>query len=321
MVSARGGASNSFHVRFLSILCFALLAGHVCADPVQPDASLFHANKALFDIPATVQARFEVSTWEQIGSVRAGEFSFKSLGIGYATGIIIRPDSAGIYPVILAMHGLPQSAEGTRAYGLDMVSQTESIFIALNAPFARTDRANGEPPGTLTYTIQDRHEQIQLIRDWRTIISLLPQLPYADSNQIVYFGVSYGATMGGILTAIESRITAFVLSVGDGGLVTHDRRDRRSLPTEWIDHMLPIEPIHYVAHALDVPILLENGEYDQSVAPEDALFYQQTVSSTKKEMHMYPLGHRLSCDVREHKIAWMGRHVSLKDADSFRCRK
>ena len=90
--------------------------------------------------------------------------------------------------------------------------------------------------------------------------------------------------------------------------------------------MYPVEPIHYVAHAMDVPILLESVEGDPYVEKDGALLYQETVRSSEKEILWYERapdasigGHGLGCDAREFEIAWLGQFIDLKNSDNFTC--
>ncbi len=146
------------------------------------------------------------------------------------------------------------------------------------------------PRGILTLTEQDREEQIQLIIDLRRAIDLLEERPDVDPDRIAYLGVSYGGTMGGLLAGVEHRLQAYVLMVGDGGLVTHvTNPENRTVSLNefaeenqaWIETMWPIEPIHYVSHAAPAPILFQNTTQDQYTNIQDALRYQEVASDPK----------------------------------------
>ena len=95
-----------------------------------------------------------------------------------------------------------------------------------------------------------------------------------------------------------------------------------------INAAFDVEPIHYVAHAMDVPILLESVEGDPFVKKDGALLYQETVSSSEKEILWYARapdasvgGHGLGCDASKFEIAWLGQFIDLNNANSFKCRK
>ena len=125
-------------------------------------------------------------------------------------------------------------------------ARTGAVVVAIDAPWSR----RGELPD---FTERDRADQIQLMVDLRRAVDLLRDRDDVDDRRIAYFGVSYGGAMGGLLAGIEDRIAAFVLDVGDGGLVSHftgaDDADGplSQLPparrTRWLDAMRPIEPL------------------------------------------------------------------------------
>lgn len=114
--------------------------------------------------------------------------------------------------------------------------------------------------------------------------------PDVDPERIAYLGVSYGGAMGGLLAGIEKRLQAYVLVVGDGGLVTLvTNPENLTMPLNefseeykaWIDDMWSIEPIHYVNHASSTPLLFQNAVRDQYVNVEDAVRYQDMASEPK----------------------------------------
>jgi dienelactone hydrolase len=163
-----------------------------------------------------------------------------------------------------------------------------AVVIYVDPPSFRPQ--NEGPRGILTFTEQDREEQIQLIIDLRRAVDLLMARPDVDPERIAYLGVSYGGGMGGLLAGIENRLQAYVLIVGDGGLVTHvTSPEDLTLPVNeffeeygpWIDHMWSIEPIHYVSNASPTPLLFQNAVRDQHVNVEDAILYQDTASEPK----------------------------------------
>ena len=164
-----------------------------------------------------------------------------------------------------------------------------AVVIVVDPPSFRPQE--GEPRGILTFTAQDRREQIQLIIDLRRAVDLLTTRPDVDPHRIAYLGISYGGAMGGLLAAVEDRLEAFVLVVGDGGLVTHvTSPGALTAPADefyveygaWIDEMWPIEPIHFIAHASPTPILFQNALQDQFSDPQDALRYQEAAGEPRQ---------------------------------------
>ena len=164
-----------------------------------------------------------------------------------------------------------------------------AVVIYVDAPSFRPQDAG--PRGILTFTELDVGEQIQLIIDLRRAIDLLMTRPDVDPERIAYLGVSYGGAMGGLLAGVENRLQAYVLIVGDGGLVTHvTNPENCNMPLDdffeeygaWIDAMWPIEPIHFVSHASPAPLLFQNALRDPYVNVDDALRYQDVANEPKQ---------------------------------------
>nr|NIS79658.1 DUF4396 domain-containing protein [Anaerolineales bacterium] len=163
-------------------------------------------------------------------------------------------------------------------------------------------------------------DQIQLITDLRRAIDLLITRPEVDPQRLAYLGVSYGGAMGGLLAGIEHRLVAYVLQVGDGGLVTHSTglddvgSSFQDLSVEeqvrWVEAMWPIEPIHYVSQAAPAELLFLNGTQDALVPPADALRYQ-SAGSDPKTILWYEAGHRLPLKAMRDQVAWLESRIGL----------
>jgi len=192
--------------------------------------------------------------------------------------------------------------------------------ILIDAPFARPENV-GRAGGAVAFSERDREEQIQLMVDLRRAVDLLTLRPEVDPTQLVYVGVSYGGAMGGLLAGLETRLSAYVLMVGDGGLVAHfwgldDLLGERAAEVgserfqSWLGHMWPIEPSHYVGQAAAAALLFQSGTDDTLVPAPEAYRYQQAGSQPKKVM-WYAAGHSLGeCAIAE-QARWLSRHIHL----------
>ena len=126
--------------------------------------------------------------------------------------------------------------------------------------------------------------------------------------------------MGGLLAGVERRIAAFVLVVGDGGLVEHfgSRRDAGGfLPPlaperrrRWLAAMRPIEPLRYVRRAT-APLLFQSGRQDELVPAEDARRYHEAAPEPK-EVQWYDAGHELTPTASCAQAGWLARHIGLR---------
>ena len=92
-----------------------------------------------------------------------------------------------------------------------------AVVIYVDPPSFRPQDTG--PRDILTFTEQDREEQIQLIIDLRRAIDLLMARPDVDPERIAYLGVSYGGEgryimLDGTLVASEVTMTQ---QLGAGG--------------------------------------------------------------------------------------------------------
>jgi uncharacterized protein len=250
---------------------------------VGPIASnnLYEANRQLFeydqDAPLYIQ---EVSRRMENGLLVV-EITYASPKGGRVPARLIIPPGTGPFAGIVMQYSMELE------FGM-RYAEYGAVVIYVDPPSFRPQDTG--PRGILTFTEQDREEQIQLVIDFRRAIDLLLARPDVDPDRIAYLGVSYGGAMGGLLAGIDHRLKACVLIVGDGGFVTHQTNPQNlNIPMDefltkykaWIDAMWPIEPIHYVSHASPTPLLFQNVTRDQFVNVEDAIRYQEVASEPK----------------------------------------
>ena len=127
--------------------------------------------------------------------------------------------------------------------------------------------------------------------------------------------------MGGLLAGVEDRMKAYVLQVGDGGLVTHftgpeDRAAWLARPEDerrqWVEWMWPIEPIHYVGCASPAALLFQNGTLDIYALPVDALRYQEA-GSEPKTVRWYRVSHNMIMDAAAFRdqAEWLSERIGI----------
>jgi dienelactone hydrolase len=250
---------------------------------VDPAASndFFETNRQLFEYDQEVSLDIqEVSSRIEDG-LSVIEITYASPKGGRVPATLIVPQETGPLAGLVMMRSMELE------YGM-RYAHYGAVVIYVDPPSFRPQNAG--PRGILTFTEQDREEQIQLIIDLRRAIDLLMARPDVDPERIAYLGVSYGGAMGGLLAGIENRLQAYVLVVGDGGLVTHvTNPENLTVPLNeffedygaWINDMWSIEPIHYVNHASPTPLLFQNAVRDQYVNVGDAIRYQDMASEPK----------------------------------------
>jgi dienelactone hydrolase len=280
----------------------------------------FAANRHLFDYDAAEPLDVEETGGGRTGGVTATDLTYRSPKGGRVPATLLVPGGPGRYAGIVMMHGMPSNRQAMLAAGTAM-ARVGAVVVMIDAPFARPENQGRD---ALTLTGQDREEQIQLIVDLRRAIDLLLTRPEVDPGRLAYFGVSYGGAMGGLLAGVEDRLQAYVLVVGDGGLVTHltgpedwPGGELARLPDAgrqaWLEAMWPIEPIHYVAQAAPAALLFQNGTEDRAVPAADALRYQ-AAGSQPKSVLWYEAAHGLSPAAFEDAVAWLGEYLTPGDS-------
>ena len=237
--------------------------------------------------------------------------SYASPRGGRATGLLFVPQGPGPFAGIVLQHGMPSRARDMTRQALEL-ARRGAVVIAIDAPWARTG-------DVIYWDARDSANQVQLIVDLQRAVDLLLVRDDVDSARMAYVGVSYGGAMGGLFAGVERRLAAYVLRVGDGGLIAHftGAEDPPTPPgvsdtawRRWRAAMDPIEPIRYIGGA-NAPIYFQNGELDRLVPPADARVYQAAAREPKK-VSWYPAGHGLDATANEDMINWLQEKIGLK---------
>ena len=243
--------------------------------------------------------------------------SFESPLGGLVTGRMYVPahQPGTRLPVVLRAHGAPGSSATSDGFGIDY-ARRGALVVAIDAAFARRD-----PQAPLSFTPRDSVEQLQTLLDYRRLVDLLVQRPDVDSARIGYVGVSYGAAVGGALAGIEPRIAAFVLAVGDLGIVSHFvGADGRWMPplsdmppdvaSRWARAMHPVSGTALFPKANGERLFLQNNREDQAVLPHVAeAFHKAAPRGTT--IKWYPGGHRLGPAHWQDQAAFLHERIGI----------
>jgi len=286
--------------------------------PLEDSAAYYQNSLRLFDYDANVplDIRDEVSTFRN--GVTWTDFSYASPKGGRVPATLLVPDGPAPFAGVVLMHGMPSRRQEVVNIG-ERFARAGAVVIAIDAPHARPEHRQ-RADSAIVFTARDREEQIQLIVDLRRAVDLLLARPDVDSQRLAYVGFSYGGAMGGLLAGVEDRLQAYVLVVGDGGLVTHStglddvsdslyalRQDKREA---WWDAMWPIEPIHFVGHAAPAALLFQSGRLDRAVPLPDAVRYQ-LAGSEPKDIMWYDAGHSLGNEAWRDQAYWLEEHIGI----------
>ena len=256
----------------------------------------------------------ELNSQEQQG-ITTIDLTYASPTGNRVPATLILPKGSGPFAGLVIQHGMPADRKAMDWLG-QSYAHIGAVVVMIDAPWARPERQECEGYSCRSVpriTEEDRADQIELMLDLQRAVDLLLSRPKVDPQRLAYIGVSYGGAMGGLFAGIEQRLKAYVLVVGDGGLVEHTSEpDQSGYPDHWnkrwVEAMWPIEPLHYVSRAAPAALLFQNGLQDQMVPPRDALRYQQAGSQPKTVL-WYDAGHGPTASSLKDQSLWLFKHI------------
>jgi dienelactone hydrolase len=323
-VNSNGAVSG---VAVGSTYVVATLAGHpdvrdsvrirVHADScsgVRPDfgAAATAEDRALFSYDASAPLQLQKTFESMNNGVEVSTISYNSPDGERVNGMMWDPVTrSSLRPGMVLMHGLPGNAR-VMSGAAQNYAQNGAVVISIDAPW--NHRAGPE----LTFTEQDRFEQIQVIKDLQRAVDVLRSLPNVDDERIAFEGRSWGGATGALFVGIERRLKAAVLVVGHGGQVSHATGPEGSkliagLPcarrVAWIRAMAPIEPIRFIGNA-NVPLLLQNARSDEFIPVADAEELH-AAAPQPSTIWWYDAGHGLNQQAVSERLSWLQAMIGL----------
>jgi cephalosporin-C deacetylase-like acetyl esterase len=281
-----------------------------CERPSLPPRATASELKA-FEYDKSLPLNLDVSAAREQSGVRVHDVAYDSPKGGRVTGLLFVPAATGPHAGIIVQHGLPGSASGV-AGDATLFASHGAVVLAIDAPFARR---TGSP---ISFASRDSAEQVQLMVDLQRGIDVLLSRDDVDSGRLAYRGWSYGGAMGALFVAIERRLKTAILTVPDGGLVSHFTGDDDTNgplgslacadQLRWLRAMQPLEPLRFVHLASPTPLLFQGGRLDNLVPPKDF----ETVSnaaSEPKQIKWYDAGHGLTSEAIRDQLEWLHTHV------------
>jgi dienelactone hydrolase len=282
----------------------------VSLSTVNPEDSL-HLFEYDRQAPLDIQ---ETRRWQE-GNATWIDFTYASTGGERVDARLVIPDGQGPFPGIILQHGGVGTLEDMVFYARDFV-RYGAVSIMITNPYRRpggyeiTQYMGNTWP---LFTERDVEIKIQMIHDLRRAVDVLVERPDVDPERLAYLGVSFGGAMGGLLAGVEDRLAAYVLVVGDGGLVEHTAdpgEDGLNLhfSEDWAALMWPTEPLHFIGRAAPAALLFQNGVHDTYVPPHDAIRFH-TAASEPKTVMWYDAGHNLPWNFVSDAAKWLQHYL------------
>jgi formylglycine-generating enzyme required for sulfatase activity/dienelactone hydrolase len=159
------------------------------------------------------------------------------------------------------------------------------------------ERGDSLKSGYADETMFYRDHVIAWVKDYRRSIDYLETRADIDTTRLAYFGFSWGGYLGGLIPALEPRLSVIVLYVA--GL--------------WMQRAAPeAEPYNFLPR-ITIPVLMINGEYDH-IAPVETsqrpMFDAFGTPPEHKKWLVYPGGHFVprAVLIRE-TLDWLDRYL------------
>jgi dienelactone hydrolase len=146
-----------------------------------------------------------------------------------------------------------------------------------------------------------RNHMIWWVQDFMRSVDYLATRKEVDLTKLAFMGSSWGAQMGTIIPAVDSRVRTVVLVMG-------------GLPMQ---HALPeVDPINFVKH-IKVPVLLMGGQYDyvfpMEVSQRPLFNLLGSPSADKKHATFEGVGHDIPVAKRNEMIRltldWLDKYL------------
>ncbi len=278
---------------------------------VNPDEHL-HLFEYDRSLPLDIQ---EIQSWRR-NNVTVTELTYASPRGEPVPTLLFEPDGEGPFAGVILMHGAPGQKENFNELGVQY-ARYGFVAIAIDAPQFRSSHNIGHFTMAIMwprFEEKDHEEQTQLILDLQRAVDVLLTRDKVDPDRLTYIGGSYGGAMGGLFAGIETRLKAYVLKVGDGGIIEHmSEPDDQGMPVQlerWVNILWPVEPIHFVGRAAPAELLFQSGVTDEYVPASDSLRYQQA-GSEPKTVIWYNTGHFLPQRHYYDHLMWQHEHVGV----------
>lgn len=122
-----------------------------------------------------------------------------------------------------------------------------------------------------------------------------------DSSRLGFVGHSWGATFGGILSAVDKRYQTYILIAGVPYFSEiWERKD-----------LVPFDGIYYIGQATPAPLFFQLANQDEFVSRETALLYYEAASEPK-QIKWYGTSHFFKNEeAQQDRLEWLSTELNL----------
>ena len=276
-----------------------------------------------FDYDQKAPLDIKESGVEQRGGIAIHDISYASPKGGRVPAYLVVPKGKGPFAAVLWGHWyMPGSAFLNRKEFLDEAvafAHAGVVSLLTDGPVARPGYVEDETP----LNEKQVTDLVQQIVDMRRGADLLLARADVDPHRLAYVGHSYNAAVGGFLSGIDKRFTAFVLMAGalsdEQDIKSKEMQDyRQKIGPEKFDAFVARnlwgDPGKYVSHAAPAAVFLQYATQEKFLTPERARGYFSIVSEPK-QFKEYDAPHALNAEARRDRIAFLTGQLHLKPLD------
>lgn len=248
------------------------------------EANRAAAQSDLFDYDRRKPLDYQSKLIAERGGVKVFDGSYSSPKGLRVDAYLVVPPGKGPFAGIVIQHGGGQTRMTYLPEAL-MLARAGAVCLITDDGLGSIDPL--KPEGF-------RDENIRLVVDMRRAVDLLASRTDVDKNRIAYVGHSYGATPGGILTAVDNRIKTFVLIGGVLRLTEHMRTSqlsfwkefRERLPggrlEDYLKVVAPVNAANYLGRSSAASVLVQCARFDQAITEEDCRGLYEAASGEKR---------------------------------------
>ncbi len=296
---------------FLSVI--AVLGSHLAM--AQDAALLSHFD---YDPKAPLDIK-EVGV-EKRGEVSIHDISYASPKGGRVPAYLVVPSGKGPFAAVVWGHWYMPGSEflNRKEFLEEAVALASSgvVSIMTDGPIARPGHVEDNTP----LNEQQVTDIVQQIVDMRRAADLLLARKDVDPKRLAYVGHSYNATVGGFLSGIDKRFTAFVLMAGplsdDIDMKSEEyQRYRQKVGPEKFDAFAAkyswTDPGKYVSHAAPATVFLQYASQEKFLNADRDRQYAAIVTEPK-QFKLYDAPHALNAEARRDRIAFLSEQLKVK---------
>jgi dienelactone hydrolase len=245
--------------------------------------------------------------------LRVEDLSYASPG-GRVTAYLAAPIALTRCPAIILLHGGGQNRSSLFPEAREL-AKDGWVCLSLDAPFARPE-PHRRHFADFADPHNDREVYVQTVLDLRRAVDLLDQRTEVDATRIGYIGMSYGATVGIILSTVEPRVSRYVLVAPVGSMSSLWRSDvpmivnfRRDVSPRQLEQYIKatqeFDAAEYVSRAPRNSLFMQFAERDELI-PRRLSEQLADRAPAGTLVRWYDTNHHFDCsEARDDREAWL----------------